>query len=462
MINNEIKQLVRDMKIETVADAGTFQELESIAAELLNSNDTGNKLLALRIQSRLNENPNYLDFVKRVEIEQEVKETENDQKIAKQQEIRQVNATANVEHRRREESKARYEEDKKVTEAFNKLSVEQQKMIIELEKSFKPELQQELRAYLLDKDKSTPQNFVNIINKDTGGDYFQVEKIDGKDVITTKEGTPTEVAEKVAPKAEKAGDTATEIGNVDAAIPAYTTMDAANVRVATNNTKEAVEKIKHEGDAWTSKDALDNMTEQQKDDYLKSNAVQKFVNLDLTEKVLPKHFEKVNKLENANLSEEEKKKEIDSYNKDLMLNIKKGLKENNVDLNNEADRNSFISTLSNNANIPDEQKDVIVEKLGIKQAYENHKKEQEKIDAEIDVADIDSKPKPAPEAKAEEKEVKVYDPTVDGQNQREGVAYEGNKRMRAEYNPAALRKNEEIYVAINSEANQNNANASSN
>lgn len=464
MINNEIKQLVRDMKIETVADTGTFQELESIAAELLNSNDTGNKLLAMRIQARLNENPNYQDFVKRAEIEQEVKETENDQKIAKQQEIRQTNATANVEHRRREESKARYEEDKKVTEAFNKLSVEQQKMIIELEKNFKPEVQQELRAFLLDKEKSTPQNFAHIMNKEIGNDVVKIEKSDdGKEFITTDEKTKTAEATKLSEKSEKVADTAFKTGNVDAGIIAASTMDAANVRVATNNTKEAVEKIENEGDAWTSKDALDNMTEQQKDDYLKGAAVQKFINLDLTEKVLPKHFEKVNKLENANLSEEEKKNKINDYNQDLMLNIKKGLKENNVDLNNEADRNSFISTLSNNANIPEEQKNVIVEKLGIKQAYEKHKKEQEDVAAEIDAADIDSKPNPAPEAKkAEEKEVKVYNPTVDGQNQREGVAYEGNKRMRAEYNPAALRKNEEIYVAINSEASQSNTNASSN
>lgn len=457
MINNEIKQLVRDMKIETVADTGTFQELESIAAELLNSNDTGNKLLAMRIQSRLNENPNYQDFVKRAEIEQEVKETENDQKIAKQQEIRQMNATANVEHRRREESKARYEEDKKVTEAFNKLSVEQQKMIIELEKNFKPELQQEVRAFLLDKEKSTPENLVNILNKDAEGEYFKVEN--GKH-ITTDESMPTEIAKEQAVKTEKMGDTATQVGNTEAAVNSYKAMDASNVRVATNNTKEAVEKIKYEGDAWTSKDALDNMTEQQKDDYLKGAAVQKFINLDLTEKVLPKHFEKVNKLENANLSEGDKKNKIDGYNENLMKNIEKGLIENKIDLNNEADRNSFISTLSNNANIPDEQKDVIVEKLGLKQAYENHKKEQEKIDAEIDAADIDSKPNPVPEAKkTEEKEVKVYDPTVDGQKQRDGIQYEANKRMRAEYNPAALRKNEEIYVAVNhsatSESNSN-------
>ena len=463
MINNEIKQLVRDMKIETVADTGTFQELESIAAELLNSNDTGNKLLAMRIQSRLNENPNYQDFVKRAEIEQEVKQTENDQKIAKQQEIRQVNATANIEHRRREESKTRYEEDKKVVEAFNKLSIEQQKMIIELEKNFKPDVQQELRAFLLDKEKSTPQNFAQIMNKEIGNDIVKIEKSDdGKEFITTDEKTKTAEATELSEKSEKVADTAFKVGNVDAGVVAASTMDAANVRVATNNTKEAIEKIENEGDAWTSKDALDNMTEQQKDSYLKGAAVQKFVNLDLTEKVLPKHFEKVNKLENANLSEEDKKNKIDGYNENLMKNIEKGLIENKIDLNNEADRNSFISTLSNNANIPDEQKDVIVEKLGLKQAYEKHKKEQEDVAAEIDAADIDSKPNPAPEKKAEEKEVKVYNPTVDGQNQREGVAYEGNKRMRAEYNPAALRKNEEIYVAINSEASQSNTNASSN
>ena len=461
MINNEIKQLVRDMKIETVADTGTFQELESIAAELLNSNDTGNKLLAMRIQARLNENPNYLDFVKRAEIEQEVKETENDHKIAKQQEIRQVNATANVEHRKREENKAKYEEDKKVTEAFNKLTFEQQKMIIELEKSFKPEVQQELRAYLLDKEKSTPENFARIMNKEIGNDVVKIEKSDdGKEFITTDEKTITTEAKEVSEKSEKVADTAFKAGNVDAGVVAASTMDAANVRVATNNTKEAIEKIENEGDAWTSKDAFANMTEQQKDSYLKGAAVQKFVNLDLTEKVLPKHFEKVNKLENANLSEEEKKNKIDGYNEVLTKNIKKGLKENNVDLNNEADRNSFISTLSNNANIPEEQKNVIVEKLGIKQAYEKHKKEQEDVAAEIDAADIDSKPKPVPETKkAEEKEVKVYDPTVDGQKQRDGIQYEANKRMRAEYNPAALRKNEEIYVAVNhsatSESNSN-------
>ena len=458
MINNEIKQLVRDMKIETVTDTGTFQELESIAAELLNSNDTGNKLLAMRIQARLNENPNYLDFVKRVEIEQEVKEIENDQKIAKQQEIRQMNATANVEHRRREESKAKYEEDKKVTETFNKLTFEQQKMIIELEKNFKPEVQQELRAFLLDKEKSTPQNLVNILNKDAEGQYFKVKD---DEYITTNESMPTELAKEQSVKAEKIGDIAIQTSNTDAAVNSYKAMDAANVRVATNESKEVFDDTVKNGATWTSKAKFEQKTESEKEEIAKNQSIQVLFNNKLVDEILPKHQAKIDKLAESNLDEQTKANRIASYNENLMMNIKEAIQELKVDLNNENDRQMVASLLLNvvaENKLDAKTAEKLAESLNIKDKYLEAKENFEAANS-VDY-DVDE---PAPEAKkAEEKEVKVYDPTVDGQKQRDGIQYEANKRMRAEYNPAALRKNEEIYVAINSETNQNNANASSN
>ena len=445
MINNEIKQLVRDMKIETVTDTGTFQELESIAAELLNSNDTGNKLLAMRIQARLNENPNYLDFVKRVEIEQEVKEIENDQKIAKQQEIRQMNATANVEHRRREESKAKYEEDKKVTETFNKLTFEQQKMIIELEKNFKPEVQQELRAFLLDKEKSTPQNLVNILNKDAEGQYFKVKD---DEYITTNESMPTELAKEQSVKAEKIGDIAIQTSNTDAAVNSYKAMDAANVRVATNESKEVFDDTVKNGATWTSKAKFEQKTESEKEEIAKNQSIQVLFNNKLVDEILPKHQAKIDKLAESNLDEQTKANRIASYNENLMMNIKEAIQELKVDLNNENDRQMAALLLSNvvtENKLDAKTAEKLAESLNIKDEY---RKAKENFEAANSVdADVDT-----PTQKKAEKEVKVYNPTVDGQNQKEGVQYEADRMVKTTYNPAALHKNEEIYIAVNHSA----------
>lgn len=140
-ITQEMKNVVRDIKIETISDFGTFQELESFAKELLSSNDTGNKLLALRIQNRLNENPNYQTFINRQKIEEAQIAEQKEKEIDKTQHLRQQNATANVENRKRTENNEKIKEnERKILDNINYKSIESVKYFIEHElKNMSPE-----------------------------------------------------------------------------------------------------------------------------------------------------------------------------------------------------------------------------------------------------------------------------------------------------------------------------------
>lgn len=510
MINNEIKQLVRDMKIETVADTGTFQELESIAAELLNSNDTGNKLLAMRIQARLNENPNYQDFVKRAEIEQEVKEMENDQKIAKQQEIRQVNATANVEHRRREESKSRYEEDKKVTEAFNKLSVEQQKMFLEIEKSFAPEHRQALRNFALTSgtaEEKRQQN-VDLLNDVIGKDILEIKN--GK--VDVKDGTTYDDLSKAIPKQDAITESAIVAQNTTAALEGVQIRTNIGTEQAVMKTQAAEDFIKITGQSVAGS-VEDNKVETDRRENTKKT--EEFLKELENNETLKRYDEDLSKIKKFGDESEIKAKEQEIA-QDFIEKMKKaGIDPNKVDkkvveeyveksglsqeaktlLNNTVakhaqDYSAHDKKLEDSAkNYYEEQsakraeekqtnasksKEEQLEEIhqSIKSGLAKFNTEQEKDEVvkmakdlgynitKDEINDYVAK-KQASESsvttqKAEEKEVKVYDPTVRGQKQTSGVQYEADREVKSTYNPAALHKNEEIYVAVNT------ANSSSN
>lgn len=133
-ITQEMKNVVRDIKIETISDFGTFQELESFAKELLSSNDTGNKLLALRIQNRLNENPNYQTFINRQKIEEAQITEQKEKEIDKTQHLRQQNATVNVENRKRTENNEKIKEnERKLLDSINYKNVQNIKFFLETE-----------------------------------------------------------------------------------------------------------------------------------------------------------------------------------------------------------------------------------------------------------------------------------------------------------------------------------------
>lgn len=240
MINNEIKQFVRDMKIETISDTSTFQELESIASELLNSDDTGNKLLAMRIKNRLNENPNYQNFIKQTEIEQQLAKTENEQKIAKQQEIRQVNATSNIE-KKKAEQKQNETKEKEVIENFKKISETQQKIFLEIEKSFPTEHRQALRNFALTSGTATEkrQQNVDLLNKAVGKNILEIKN--GK--ADVKDGTTYDELSQAIPVQDKITEAAIVAKNTTAALEAVHTRTTIGTEQAVIKTKEKDEII---------------------------------------------------------------------------------------------------------------------------------------------------------------------------------------------------------------------------
>lgn len=509
MINNEIKQLVRNMKIETVADTGTFQELESIAAELLNSNDTGNKLLAMRIQARLNENPNYQGFVKRAEIEQEVKQTENDQKIAKQQEIRQANATANVEHRRRE-SKQNEIKEKEISENFKKMTETQQKMFLEIEKSFAPEHRQALRNFALTSgtaEEKRQQN-VDLLNDVMGKDILEIKN--GK--ADVKDGTSYDDLSKAIPKQDAITESAIVAQNTTAALEGVQIRTSIGSEQAVMKTQAAEDFIKITGQSVAGS-VEDNKVETDRRENTKKT--EEFLKELENNETLKRYDEDLSKIKKFGDESEIKAKEQEIA-QDFIEKMKKaGIDPNKVDkkvveeyveksglsqeaktlLNNTVakhaqDYSAHDKKLEDSAkNYYEEQsakraeekqtnasksKEEQLEEIhqSIKSGLAKFNTEQEKDEivkmakdlgyniTKDEINDYVAK-KQASESsvttqKAEEKEVKVYDPTVRGQKQTSGVQYEADREVKSTYNPAALQKNEEIYVAVNT------ANSSSN
>lgn len=402
--NNEIIKQIQEMGIETIKDAKILKQIETQASELLNSQDTSLKILALTIQNKLNTNPHYQNFKQQ---KQKIEE-EAEQKAEKLEQYRKLDinhTNHNVEVKKKEAQRKAEAEEHKTIETFNKLSLQQQKLIIELEKEFELENQQAIREFLLDTNKSTPQNFANILNSELGQNIVKVEN----DFISIDEKATTEQAKSVSQKSEKVGDVAVQLNNINAAVVSYSTMNAANIKIVDNSIPEKVESTKKLFN-------MQNLDEAQE----KNIKLQIFVS-ELSDEVLQKHISKLKSLEKLDNNEKEKK--LDKLNEILKRKIQEALEKHNISLDNVEDRKAFIEILVRNN--PKEKVDIIAKSLNLKTELETVRKEEKELEKLAKSADIDAPDTP--------QVVKRYDPSVWAQNEREGVAYELAKKVRERY-----------------------------
>ncbi|MGY4676031.1 hypothetical protein ACWIVU_10885 [Ursidibacter arcticus] len=322
MINNDTKQRVKEMKIETITDVGTFQELEAFASELLNSSDTANKMLALKIQQRLSQNPNYQDFIKRVEIEQQLEKAETEQKIIKQHEIKQQNASNNIEKKKTDEKRNEIKE-KEIDNNFKKMTETQQKIFLEIEKSFAAEHRQALREFALTsgtKDEKKQQN-VNLINEVMKKEVLTIEngKVDVKNGVSYDDLTE---ARKIQ---NKTTDAAIVAKNPTAALEGVQANTVMGAEQATITVRKKTEDNFYSAFQQSEIGGTQSLTER-KDVLLK---IKSYLTELKNNDTLQDYEDKITKVKKFG-----DKAEIESKEKEIQEDLMRKIKDAGIDLNN--------------------------------------------------------------------------------------------------------------------------------
>ena len=135
MINiNEMFNIVKDMKIETLKDNATFQELDSFVSELKNSSNPQHRFMALRLENRLKENQNYQEYRKSIELKTEEKrEIDREKKINKEFDEKQAIGGRVMDAKKKAETEKIKKEEKELADfSLKNLSFNQQMMKIQM------------------------------------------------------------------------------------------------------------------------------------------------------------------------------------------------------------------------------------------------------------------------------------------------------------------------------------------
>ncbi|MFZ7175342.1 hypothetical protein ACLSYX_11080 [[Pasteurella] aerogenes] len=342
-IEEKLKQ-INTMNIASISDTGALQELASIAEELINSSNPAHRFAALKIKNRLEQNDHYKELLKANLIQkEEVKATAFQQFERAYQAHRETASTANLQSRRQEEAK----ESKATEEAFNKLTTQQQQAIIKLEYLYLPELRQQVREFILDDTKATPENFAGIINKQIKSEAVLVEKDkDGNEYITLSEDTTTEKANEIEHIAQQTGDAAIEAGKMKPAVVAYSTVDAAGVQVANNQMKAYEDNREEAARVWRT-DVETIKTGQ--------------AATSLYDEVFQKHIDNLKELEG--MSDAKKEMRLAQYENSLAENIEKFFNTHKVDLSTPEKQKDFIASLIGKAQVDLANGDISAEQL---------------------------------------------------------------------------------------------------
>lgn len=135
MINiNEMFSIVKDMKIETLKDNATFQELDSFVSELKNSSNPQHRFMALRLENRLKENQNYQEYRKSIELKTEEKrEIDREKKINKEFDEKQAIGGRVMDAKKKAEAEKIKKEEKELADfSLKNLSFNQQMIKIQM------------------------------------------------------------------------------------------------------------------------------------------------------------------------------------------------------------------------------------------------------------------------------------------------------------------------------------------
>lgn len=399
---NKIQDLA--LKASTLNDTKSFEFLQNSLTELKSSSNPKFRFLALRIENQLKENQNYNDYVTQQEVKKAASNVE-EQREQRETQKQQLNATsAKLQQDKKKAEAFKNEQDElkqlkqlndqvaynqKINMIFAQLSIEQQTSIKNLEHEFKEENQQLVRNFVLDKtqtEQEAGQNLHKIINHEVGEEYVRYD--DRTATIDFSTETPTELLKETAGKTQKLGNTALELGNLNAATTAYVTTNNATVTEAAQNAQKAEEFAK-------------NNLQIKSDEGLNSAKIQGFMAI-IFEETYPKYQQQIDKINNNKIyTDEQKQEKIEKIEEKLQSALESKATQANLDLNNPKTKEYFASFIAKQEDVNQEQVGRLL-KIDEERLKEKQKEEEQAKKAlEASLDEIDS-PNPTPTLKKED------------------------------------------------------------
>ena len=402
---NKIQELA--LRATTLNDTKSFDFLQNSLVELKNNSDPKLRFLALKIENRLKENQNYNDYVK---TQQEAKKTtsnvEEQKEQLKETQKQQLNATsAKLQQDKKKAEAFKNEQDElkqlkqlndqtaynmKINMIFEQLSVEQQTSIKNLEHEFKEENQQLVRNFVLDKtqtEQEAGQNLHKIISHEIGEEYVRYD--DRTASINFSTETPTELLKETADKTQKLGNTALELGNLNAATTAYVTTNNATATEAAQNAKQAENFAK-------------NTLQIKNDEELNSAKIQGFM-ATIFEETYPKYQQQIDKIKDTpKLTDEQKQERIKHIEEKLQSELESKAAAD-IDLNNPKIKDYLASFIAKKEDINQEQQEQIAKLLKIDEDRLKEQQKEQREAKETQEKFLDEIDGPATTPKKEEK-----------------------------------------------------------
>lgn len=469
---NKIQELAK--KADILNDTKSFEFLQNSLTELKNNSNPQLRFLALKIENRLKENQNYHDYKTQQEVKKVASNVEEHREQAreaqKQQQLNATSAKLQQDKKKAEAFKNEQEElkqlkqindqaayNQKINMIFAQLSIEQQTSIKNIENEFKEETRQQVRNFVLDKTQTEPeasQNLHKILSKDLGEEYVRYDDRTASIDFSTE--TPPEQLKATADKTQKLGNTALELGNLNAATSAYVTTNNATATEAAQNAKRAEEFAK-------------NTLQMKGEEELNSAKIQGFLGK-IFEETYPKYQQQFDKIkDNPKLTDEEKQEQIKHIEGKLQSDLESKAAQADIDLNNPKTKEYFASYIVTKEDVNQEQVAKLL-KIDEERLKEKQKEEEQAKKAlEASLEEIDSLPfrtKPDPNSeKIANKIANIMQATINGENQKmieesqqpdnkPSYAEEANKRLRE------MQKEHEQQEELNQQ-NNNNANLAS-
>lgn len=367
-------------KAETLNDSASFSFIKANLPMLKNSPNAQHRFIANRLENKLKENENFQTFVsaqvqvKKEEVTKEERkehyeryEMKSNQQAAnnKVQEDKKKAAEAerikseDLAYYKRINDQAAY--NARINQIFLELELDKQKEIIQVQEKFKPENQQAVRNFILDRTQTEPeatQNLANIINKeeatfDSNGNKFEPLKVSTSDsslTVSVDPRTSVETMDNISGKANAVFDQALGVGNTEAAMAANsvaTTVEATKAAKEATTSLEAAEKV-------LGKSVVDSENK----DVQRANIIKKQV-----DEAYPKLQNRINKIQQDTTYSDEKKDQMIKEAQDKFSHeFAKQMKQQGYDMSNKETQNLVIDDLSSinyykiNSDLEDKEK----------------------------------------------------------------------------------------------------------
>lgn len=465
---NKIQELAK--KADILNDTKSFEFLQNVLPELKSSSNPQFRFWALRIENQLKDNQNYNDYVTQQEVKKAASnvDEQREQRETQKQQLNATSAKLQQDKKKAEAFKNEQEElkqlkqmndqaayNQKINMIFAQLSIEQQTSIRSLEHEFKEENQQLVRNFVLDKtqtEQEAGQNLYGIMKNELGKEYVRYDDRTASIDFSTE--TPTELLKETAGKTQKLGNTALELGNLNAATNAYVTTNNATATEAAQNAKKA-------------EDFAKNTLQMKGEEELNSAKTQGFM-ATIFEETYPKYQQQIDKINNNKIyTDEEKQEKIKHIEQKLQSDLESKASQADIDLNNPKTKEHLASFIAKQENVNQEQvaKILKIDEERLKEKQKEEEQAKKALEASLDEIDgLPFRTKPDPNSeKIANKIADIMQATINGENQKmieesqqpdnkPSYAEEANKRLRE------MQKEQEQQEELNQQ--NNNANLS--